>query len=76
MLTQQQSAIEVPVEETIAEIRQRYLKLNSHAMSYTWAALKRGEDGTTRFQEIDMNKTMIENGVADESELKEVLDIP
>ena len=31
---------QVPKEESIAEIRDRYLDINSHAASYNWKALK------------------------------------
>ena len=33
--------MEVPGEETIAEIRDRYLEFNWHAESYTWKVLRR-----------------------------------
>lgn len=31
---------QVPKEESIAEIRDRYMDINSHAASYNWKALK------------------------------------
>ncbi len=117
--------MEVPQEETLGEIRRRYLALNAHAASYTWKALlpKRGavggraigavgepdgsseagagsnddghsehdgstsvesaadsgprcgdaHEGTLQFLELDMNKTLVENGVVDEREAFEEL---
>lgn len=32
--------VQVPKEESIAEIRDRYMDINSHAASYNWKALK------------------------------------
>ncbi|MBN3314793.1 CB5D1 protein, partial [Atractosteus spatula] len=56
-LTSQEQTLEVCSEETMSEILQRYLKYNSHAASYTW---KYG--GVN----LDMGKTLSENGIADE----------
>jgi len=66
VLTGQEDTIEVPSEETIAEIRERYLELNWHAKSYTWKALVHSE-GSFQFVELDMNKTLAENEVQDEA---------
>jgi hypothetical protein len=41
VLTGQEDILEVPGEETVAEVQQRYLAVNSHAASYTWKALVR-----------------------------------
>ena len=41
------------------EILQRYLAFNAHASSYTWKFFGRN---------LDMTKTLDQNGVADESE--------
>lgn len=35
----QEDTVEVPAEETLGEIRRRYLALNSHALSYVWKGL-------------------------------------
>lgn len=43
----------------MSEIQDRYLKYNAHAASYTWKYNGRN---------LDMNKTLEENGVLDESE--------
>lgn len=59
LLTKQQQTLEVPVEETIGEIQERYLMYNAHAKCYTWKRL--GE-------ELDMDKTLEENGVRDETD--------
>lgn len=58
-LTSQEQTIEVCSEEILTEIQDRYLKYNAHAASYTWKYNGRN---------LDMNKTLEENGVADESE--------
>ncbi|XP_069502386.1 cytochrome b5 domain-containing protein 1 [Ambystoma mexicanum] len=58
-MTSQQQVLEVCNEETITEILQRYLPYNSHAASYTWKY-----KGTN----LDMDKTLEENGVHDEDE--------
>ncbi len=58
-LTNQNDLLEVCSEETLTEINSRYLKLNAHANSYTWKRLGRP---------LNMNKTLDENGIADESQ--------
>ncbi|KAG2493285.1 hypothetical protein HYH03_008421 [Edaphochlamys debaryana] len=67
VLTDQEDQIEVPCEEKLVEIRERYLELNAHAKSYTWKALV-PDPGTNSwaFQELDLNMTLQENGVPDE----------
>merc|ERR1712224_478499 len=66
MGTKQSHTLEVPVEERIAEIQARYMPCNFHAKSYTWKRLGKP---------LDMNKTLEENGVKDESEEFEKLGI-
>ncbi len=39
VLTGQEHILEVPSEETLGEIRRRYLMVNAHAHSYVWKAL-------------------------------------
>lgn len=58
-LTKADDIIEVCSEETMNEILDRYLELNEHAASYTWKRLGRP---------LDMDKTMEENDIPDESE--------
>jgi hypothetical protein len=67
MLSSQEDHMEVPTEETLGEIRERYLEINWHAKSYTWKALCRTEQQGLTFMELDMNKTLAENRVPDES---------
>eukprot|EP00891_Asterochloris_glomerata_P006785 jgi/Astpho2/6785/fgenesh1_pm.00103_%23_5_t len=55
VLTDSESTLQVPREETVADIRERYLDINSHASSYNWMALQ-----------LDLNKTLEENGVTDD----------
>jgi hypothetical protein len=66
LMTKQKNTLEVPVEETVEEIRQRYLLQNAHAGSYTWKRL-----GTP----LNMSKTLEENGMKDETEEFERLGI-
>ncbi|XP_022109270.1 cytochrome b5 domain-containing protein 1-like [Acanthaster planci] len=58
-LTSQEHIIEVCSEEIMSEILDRYLKWNQHAASYTWKY-----NGVN----LDMGKTLEQNGVADEDE--------
>ena len=39
MLTKHEDTLEVAQEETINEILDRYLEINSHSASYTWKRL-------------------------------------
>eukprot|EP00658_Telonema_sp_P-2_P081832 TRINITY_DN8493_c0_g1_i4.p1 TRINITY_DN8493_c0_g1~~TRINITY_DN8493_c0_g1_i4.p1 ORF type:complete len:238 (-),score=59.17 TRINITY_DN8493_c0_g1_i4:288-1001(-) len=66
-LTQQEHVMEVCVEETCHEILERYLDYNKHAESYTWKRLG---------YILDMDKTLEENGVMDETETLSELGLP
>lgn len=59
LLTKQKNTLEVPVEEIVEEIRERYLVHNAHAGSYTWKRLGKV---------LNMEKTLEENGMKDETE--------
>lgn len=59
LLTKQKNTIEVPVEETIDEIQERYLMFNAHAKSYKWTRLGKP---------LDMKQSLEENGMKDETE--------
>ncbi|KAH7823215.1 cytochrome b5 domain-containing protein [Monocercomonoides exilis] len=59
MLTKDEHVLEVCCEETLGQIRARYLARNAHAHSYTWKHLRRV---------LDMTKTLDENGILDEDE--------
>jgi cytochrome b involved in lipid metabolism len=59
LLTKQKNTLEVPVEETVDEIKERYLLHNAHAGSYTWKRLGKP---------LNMDKTLEENGMTDETE--------
>lgn len=63
MLTRTEDVINTCEEETINDIRDRYMEFNQHGQSYTWKALLDGE-----FATLDMSKTLEENGVVDETE--------
>lgn len=67
MLTKHEDIIEVPCEETIYEILDRYKEINYHAASYTW---KRSG------KPLDMQKTLEENGIPDETDDFRDLEIP
>ncbi|KAL0022828.1 hypothetical protein WJX79_005008 [Trebouxia sp. C0005] len=66
MLTGSEDFLEVPKEESIAEIRDRYLDINSHAASYNWKALKTNSiTSEITLEEVNMNLTLEENGMVD-----------
>lgn len=67
-LTHHEEIMEVPAEETLDEIQTRYLAINSHSTSYTW------KDCNGRI--LDLHKTLAENGIADEDEEYDYLDVP
>ena len=58
MLTKHDDIIEVCTEESLNEILERYLELNSHAASYTWK-----REGRI----LDMAKNLEENEIPDET---------
>lgn len=62
-LTQQNDVLLVCNEETVAEMRDRYIEYNKHATSYTWKRLD--DDG--KFVKLTMSRTLEENGVVDDS---------
>ena len=57
LLTAQSDILQVCAEETLNEIRQRYVRYNSHIMGYTWKRLGRP---------LNMDRTLSENGIIDE----------
>ena len=63
MTTRGEDVITVCSEETINDIRDRYMEYNAHACSYTFKALIKGE-----FVCLDMTQTLDTNGVLDESD--------
>lgn len=70
VLTKTETELEVCSEETINEIQDRYLPFNAHSKSYTWKALD-----AEVFRPLDMDLTLEENGIADESDNFERLGI-
>ncbi|KAH7429190.1 hypothetical protein KP509_09G034700 [Ceratopteris richardii] len=67
VLTGLEAPLEVPSEETIREILDRYASRNSHAGSYTWKGISTAHDRI--FMDMNMDKTLAENGIPDESSL-------
>ena len=63
MLTHSEDVIQTCQEESIADILERYLDYNKHAKSYTFKALK-----DDKIVPLDMQLTLEENGVLDETE--------
>mmetsp|Transcript_11528 Transcript_11528/g.11547 ORF Transcript_11528/g.11547 Transcript_11528/m.11547 type:complete len:215 (+) Transcript_11528:125-769(+) len=63
MLTHTEDVISTCQEEAINDILERYVQYNRHARSYTWKALIGGE-----FVNMNMDMTLEENGVPDETE--------
>jgi hypothetical protein len=68
MLTKQEDVINTCKEETITDIRERYIQFNSHAESYTWKVLIDDE-----FVTLDMRGTLEQNRIPDESDKFESL---
>mmetsp|Transcript_68398 Transcript_68398/g.216461 ORF Transcript_68398/g.216461 Transcript_68398/m.216461 type:complete len:156 (+) Transcript_68398:361-828(+) len=69
VLTGQEDTMEVPSEEMILEIRERYLEFNWHAASYSWKVLlKDPETEEHVFTPLDMELTLEENNVPDDAE--------
>eukprot|EP00758_Cryptobia_borreli_P004690 Tbor_TRINITY_DN4522_c1_g1::TRINITY_DN4522_c1_g1_i4::g.15839::m.15839 len=63
-LTGNEVTVEVCSEETLSEIMiHRYMAVNAHAASYTWKRHDLDSSWT-----LDMQKTLEENGIKDESE--------
>ena len=65
--------LEVCSEETLAEIQSRYLVHNAHAGSYAWKVADEAAPG--HFKVLDMEKTLEENGISDETEKLDALSI-
>ena len=59
MLTRDEDCITVSSEETLQEIQERMEKINSNSGNYTWKRINRP---------LDMELTLDENGILDESE--------
>lgn len=59
MLTRDEDCITVASEETLQEIQERMEKINSNSGNYTWKRINRP---------LDMELTLDENGILDESE--------
>ena len=56
-------------EETVKEMRDRYLEFNAHGESYTWKVLVPGSDGApAEFKPLDMDRTLEDNGFPLEEE--------
>lgn len=68
MLSHHTDVIEVPCEETIDEIQTRYCVVNDHAPSYTWK--------TYTIKPLDMEGTLDENEIVDDTQKYEALNIP
>ena len=77
-LTRQEHLSEVPGEEKLGEIRARYAEYNCHAESYAWRVLRRDPEagGELKFVNVDLDKTLEENGVVDDAKTFEELSIP
>ena len=75
VLTGHEHSMEVPSEESVGQIRARYLEYNAHAASYTWKALKPDENKELQFQNLDMTLTLQDNGITDDQPTFEALGI-
>ncbi len=63
MMTRSEDTIRICQEETIADVRNRYMEYNLNSNSYTWKALIGGE-----FVLLKLDLTLEQNGIKDESE--------
>jgi hypothetical protein len=72
VLTQQEDELRVASEESLSSIQERYNEFNAHGASYTWKVLR---DGSDKFQELDMERTLSQNGVEDDAEELESLEL-
>ena len=63
MLTHYEDIIKICHEETVGQIRNRYMEYNLNSNSYTWKALINGE-----FVNLNLDKTLEENDILDETE--------
>lgn len=68
MLTGQDDKMEVPEEETISEIRKRYLVLNCHAHSYSIKGFSKDNKGEWNLKELDLGETLTDNGIPNEAQ--------
>jgi hypothetical protein len=59
MLSGQEDLLSVCAEESLSDIRERYIAFNKHAMSYTWKRLGRV---------LNMDLTLEENDIPDQTE--------
>jgi len=75
-LTEQRHLLSFGTEETMEEIRERFLEMNAHCKSYTWRVLVSGEDGAAAFKPLDMSLTLDSNGVPDNEDEVEELGLP
>jgi len=65
-LTGHEHMLFVGCEQTISDIATKYLEYNAHAAGYTWKVLK--PDYDSAILPLDMEKTLEENKVEDETE--------
>jgi cytochrome b involved in lipid metabolism len=66
-LSDTEDTLLVPREETLWEILARYEQINAHARSYTWK--RKGKV-------LNMEATLADNGIVDQSEQYEELEVP
>ena len=59
VLTDQTDTLDIPSEETIEEVRERYLDYNWHAKSYTWKSMRREQkEASLEWFDLDMTKVI------------------
>ena len=76
LLTHQEDTLEVPEEETVGEIRRRYANINGHAAAYGLQSLVRDAFGDWTCRELELSKTLEQNGVPNEASVFEEVDLP
>ena len=69
-LTGHEQVMDIPSEDVVADIQKKYMECNWQAEGYTWKALRKAGEAMVLF-ELDMNSTLEENGIADETKIFE-----
>lgn len=64
MTTRSDNTIKVCVEETLDDIKNRYMEFNRNSSSYTWKIL----NSAGQFITLKSNQTLEQNGIPDESD--------
>ena len=67
-LTYEADTLQVPIEETLNEICERYLKFNVHARSYTWKDIEE--------RVLNMSLNLVNNKISEDYDVLDYLEVP